>query len=77
MTHDELKQKIADIAHKKDAHEARNDFLLPLLAVVKLHEPHKIVWTDYITEMYCATCSDAAYIAYPCETIQAIEKELR
>ena len=39
MTHEELKLKLADIAHENDAHEARNYFLLSLLAVVEMHRP--------------------------------------
>jgi hypothetical protein len=38
VTYEELKLKLADIAHEKDAHEARNDFLLALLAVVEVHQ---------------------------------------
>ena len=77
MTHEELKLKLADIAHEKDAHEARNDFLLALLAVVEEHKPIEKVWTDKTTDIYCESCGDVVWIPYPCRTIQAIEKELK
>ena len=77
MTHEELLQKLADTAHNKDAHEARNDYLLALRAVAELHKPTTIVWTDDIKENYCGTCGHTFWIPYPCPTIQAIEKELK
>ena len=85
MTHEELLQKLADIAHNKDAHEARNDYLLALLAVVKLHKPKTptlptiIEWdtktftNHFIYEDKCAIDGKS----YPCPTIQAIKKELQ
>lgn len=77
MTHEELKLKLADIAHEKDANEARNDFLLALLAVVEEHKPIERVWTDEIKEYYCESCGDTFWISYPCRTIDAIEKALK
>ena len=71
MTHEELLQELADIAHNKDAHEARNDYLLALRAVVELHKP---ALTDYPS--YCLHCETYGSIV-PCPTIQAIEKELK
>jgi hypothetical protein len=71
MTHDELLQKMADIAHTKDAHEARNDYLLALRAVVELHKPYTPEFGGGFD--YCWACDGA----YPCPTIQAIEKELK
>ena len=65
MTHEKLLEKLADIAHNKDAHEARNYYLLALRAVVKLHQQ-----IDDNSCYHCATW-------YPCSTIQAIEKELQ
>lgn len=76
MTHEELLQKLADIAHNKDAHEARNDYLLALLAVVKLHQPN-----EYGHCLGCPTHGDiGCYLDNDwkdCPTIQAIEKELK
>ena len=78
MTHEELLQKMSDIAHKKDAHEARNDYLLALLAVVKLHQPiYTFVAGSDKSIPLCIQCRDGDFIAdYPCPTIQDIEKEL-
>lgn len=84
MTHEELLQKLADIAHNKDAHEARNDYLLALLAVVKMHRPALDSEMDENSNnetLGCAGCGfDFNYgtweVNYPCRTIQAIEKEL-
>lgn len=61
----ELQKKLADIAHKKDAHEARNDYLLMLLAVVKLHKPQ-------FDLSHCRGCGEPTY---PCLTIQTIQQE--
>ena len=79
MTHEELLEKLADIAHNKDAHDARNDYLLALRAVVELHQP---VWTfpegSNNSVPICLQCRDGGFEAdYPCPTIQAIEKELK
>ena len=76
MTQEELLQKLADIAHNKDAHEARNDYLLALHAVMELHKPTALSWSDETKEYYCGTCDDMVWVPYPCPTIQAIEKEL-
>ena len=79
MTHEELKEKLADIAHEKDAHEARNDFLLALLAVVQLHQPvHTFLDGSNKSIPLCLQCRDGNFEAdYPCSTIQAIESELK
>jgi hypothetical protein len=67
MTHDELISLLTtmtnhDAIFMKDA----------LRAVVELHKPEKI---RMIT--YCDACTtDDELVGYPCDTIQAIEKEL-
>jgi hypothetical protein len=76
MTYEELKEKLADIAHEKDAHEARNDFLLALLAVVEEHKPTELSWSNETGEYYCDTCDNLVWVPYPCQTIKAIQKEL-
>ena len=71
MTHGELLQKLADIAHNKDAHDARNRYLITIRAVVNLHTP--IEGHEHL----CGGCwFGDGMMAYPCPTIQAIEKEL-
>ncbi len=72
MTHDELLAKV-------DTLEARyTDYptYLALRAVVELHKPTALSWSDETKEYYCATCGDVAWVPYPCETIEVIEKEL-
>ena len=71
MTHEQLLQKLADIAHNKDAHEARNDYLLALRAVVELHSPVGISCG------WCTCDSCRHWVQYPCKTIRVIEKELK
>jgi hypothetical protein len=72
MTHDELLAKITptdwrDGIPQRDA---------ALLAVVELHKPSEIDFPD--EDYFCEGCSNNKYaIEYPCDTIQAIEKELK
>jgi hydroxylamine reductase (hybrid-cluster protein) len=67
MKHDELRAKIQHY-NWVDA----NDLIQALDAVVELHKPEKI---RMIT--YCDGCTtDDELRSYPCDTIQAIEKEL-
>ena len=70
MTHDELLEEfdrwIRFLADKNKGKE----WVKALRAVVELHKPR----TD---EAACIHCSKTGFwIAYPCPTIQAIEKEL-
>ncbi len=66
MTHDELLAKIDYWFDTDNFHLHKN----ALRAVVELHKPR----TD---EAACIHCSKTGFwIAYPCPTIQAIEKEL-
>ena len=70
MTHDEL---LADIDTVPRIPWAQ--YIAALRAVVELHKPKA---SGYFDEDVCETCSfDLDYfVNYPCETIQAIEKEL-
>ena len=76
MTHDELLAKMAEPAHKLNASDARNVYLLALRAVVELHKPN-----GFGCAANCIEVDDDGYAwkntAYPCPTIQAIEKELQ
>lgn len=81
MTHDEL---LAKVKREKDflkTHifegEFASDFtvIAALRAVVELHKPDK----EGLCAMNCVEVDDDGYawtqVAYPCPTIQAIEKE--
>jgi hypothetical protein len=78
MTHDEL---LAKVGNYKDAGLGS---LVALRAVVQLHKP-VMQWSGgYDGEdnpLYAEQCSDCSGNGftqeYPCETIQAIEKELK
>ena len=78
MTYDEL---LAKVSNYKDAGLGS---LVALRAVVKLHKP-VMQWSGgYDGEdnpLYAEQCSDCSGNGftqeYPCETIKAIEKELR
>lgn len=73
MTHDEL---LADI----DSEQFRNSRTLAtpyaaLRAVLEIHEPYEDPWFGGGT--CCRECTREEYTyKYPCDTIQAIEKEL-
>ena len=76
MTHDELLQELKDMWTLKKSDGAA---LYALKAVVELHKPFE--WSDddktiHESCNYCSVISTAIDIPYPCETIQAIEKEL-
>ena len=74
MTHDELLAKIDSFSCCSGAHE------LALRAVVELHKPIKSFGDErYMACDHCEEWSteDALQVAYPCPTIQAIEKELK
>jgi hypothetical protein len=80
MTHDEL-LAICDNYSFKDSAEP----VKALRAVVELHKPIQVAiggsWTpESFTQTFetqCNHCNSGGWpIAYPCQTIQAIEKEL-
>lgn len=49
-------------------------FLHSLRAVVELHKPQP---TTIPSDPKCSACSGLDWCDYPCQTIQAIEKELQ
>lgn len=71
MTHEELLAKIDGILEEAGENLSAVIFYKALRAVVELHKPNEEGW--------CVECSltQNHYIAYPCPTIQAIEKELK
>ena len=84
MTHDELLEEITAY-ERRTCNSAQDDStcvsLHPLAkalrAVVELHKPDK----EGLCAMNCVEVDDDGYawtqVAYPCPTIQAIEKELK
>ena len=62
MTHDELLEAVKDIPTTR--------------AVVELHKPTEQN-LKYIPKLEFTVGCSSCWVAYPCETIQAIEKELR
>jgi hypothetical protein len=78
MTHDELLTKIDlfqrettwDIPEESIRFGVSKKNYQALRAVVELHKP---VESDYVKELLCRGCPT---YAWPCKTIQAIEKEL-
>ncbi len=71
MTHDELLAKLSS-TNRRYAGSQDN---AALRAVVELHKPFTPMKPD---EVLCSQCSTGSTyeVAYPCPTIQAIEKEL-
>ena len=72
MTHDELLKDI-QICLENNYTKILTD---ALRAVVELHKP---VWSKKFNCKCCNGCFEVTddWIAYPCPTIQAIEKELK
>jgi hypothetical protein len=76
MTHNKLLEKIGNFTCCSDAHE------LALRAVVELHIPFESQHSGF-PGFYCRGCFgldpwgiNPVAVAFPCPTIQAIEKEL-
>lgn len=81
MKHNELLDKIYWYWRRDnrgaDGLQPMVDYRRALLAVVELHKPDK----EGLCAMNCVVVDDVGYAwtqqQYPCETIQAIEEELR
>ena len=72
MTHEELLEELNYAVQEYDkAYDNTNYYYTALRAVVELHHPSK----DKCWE--CSFPLDTIYVPYPCQTIQAIEKELK
>ena len=79
MTHDELLLKIDwIIGVHKELPPSVNDSLKALRAVVELHKPISSWVYDELVENHHCSCDEwnEYDMGYPCDTIQAIEKEL-
>jgi len=68
MTHDEL---LARLWEKRNSLCDNLDVHFALSAVVELHKPDMRKNCDV-----CTWITNGGFVAYPCPTIQAIEKEL-
>ena len=77
MTHDELLEEITANEEFYDDGTNRTPSWSALRAVVELHKPFEKT-IEETTYLFCAKCTDLAnrQMNYPCEDIQAIEKEL-
>ena len=85
MTYDELLERIYQIHNDSSdggkpitkQYSGMLKFQKALRAVVELHQPvEKTI--EEVTYLFCAKCTDLANreMNYPCEDVQAIEKEL-
>ena len=77
MTHDELLEELDEVIKDFDQkYDNSNPYYKALRAVVELHKPTP---ENRYPENICQGCSmteEVVYVYYPCQTIQAIEKEL-
>ncbi len=74
MTHDELLMRLWD---KRNSLCNNLDIHFALSTIVELHKPIKDEWFN-VGETICKECTREEYTTkYPCDTIQAIEKELQ
>ena len=69
MTHEELLNKVLSPKNETDLWFMRN----ALRAVVELHQASKVQGRWGKVQLCCLRCQTN----YPCQTIQAIEKELK
>ena len=76
MTHDELLASIIDYGKNGPIDYGQIDLSKALRAVVELHKPLDSLWYKQIICESCQEGNDYP-ITYPCDTIQAIEKELK
>ena len=72
MTHDELLAKVNTL----EARYTDYPTYLALRAVVELHTPAIVIYPKEMQILMCMECGDEEGLRYPCQTIQAIEKEL-
>ena len=77
MTHDELLELVNSIETSDMCIGFKGDSVKSaLFTVIELHKPIKDEWFN-VGEIICEECTRDEYTQkYPCQTIQAIEKEL-
>jgi hypothetical protein len=81
MTHDELIAKIDSVFYEDEGGmqldlAAFNNQYRAIRAVVGLHKPVQSYMFEDNACSHCSSEEDRVEILYPCQTIQAIEKEL-
>ena len=78
MTHYELLEELNEVIADFDLkYDNSNPYYKALRAVVELHKP-KLIEGRVSNYSICLECRDDEFPAdYPCQTIQAIEKELK
>lgn len=77
MTHDELLAKIAKLSITPETNVVPSELATALMAVVELHKPDEFENGPDDYKLVCSHCQLGVIgEVYPCETIQAIEKEL-
>ena len=72
MTHDELLQKVSPDLQRASEYPSWD----ALQAVVKLHKPFLFEDAPDVYYLACVCQTPVVGEKYPCETIEAIEKEL-
>ena len=79
MTHEELLQEINERLGKCDCSSCNYEYagFKALRAVVELHTPVIAGDLDVPSCRECSDFLDSSYFFYPCDTIRAIEKELK
>jgi len=73
MTHDELLMRLWE---KRNSLCDNLDVHFALSAVVELHQPFDFELAPDVYKLVCTNCQVGVVEQYPCQTIQAIEKEL-
>ena len=78
MTHDELLEVINKYhsAIESGSRWEPDCFIKALRSVVELHKPFDYELAPDVYKLVCTNCQMGAVEQYPCQTIQAIEKEL-
>jgi hypothetical protein len=85
MTHDELLARIAKLSITPETNVVPSELATALMAVVELHKPTEWYGNDSLVCGYCFSLNyertglemEPESFKYPCQTIQAIEKELQ
>jgi hypothetical protein len=76
MTHDKLLVKLM-VMNADESEQARlSKTTQALRVIVELHKPFDFELAPDVYKLVCTNCQMGVVEQYPCQTIQAIEKEL-